>query len=543
MTRISINKRLFFAVAFLHFLSVRCVHADLQEKWNWNSSAVFPDHTQVMGPAIIAPLGPGGQQPAVIFCTWSTTTGYSNYGVLRAVDAATGTELWSVSSPSHHVQPSGGIAAADIDGDGYVEIVAPAAPVIGNGTLAFEHDGSFKWYSALPAATQSIRTLTIADLESDGTPEIICGTTVMDNNGNLLWTGSEQQGFLQAAAVDLDLDGFLEIIEGRTVYNYDSTILWQAPDNIFGACAAADFDLDGNPEVVFFFLGSLYLYDSGGTKLWGPVSHQGGGNGAPCIADFNGDGYPETAVSGRDHIGVYDGSGALLWQQPIVDTSSQRTGCTAFDFNGDGIFELVGQDHYYVRVYDGAIGSVLHEIENPSGTLIEYPLTADIDDDGEAEIVAVCNNYAFGSKTGVRAFEPVGETWSDCRSIWNQYGYHGTNIMDDGSIPQPEPYHWLFHNNFRAQRAIIPTPSPTETTSPTLTPSMTSTPSSTPSATASPSASPSNSPTLTPLSPSPTLTPLPSPPPIPAFGYIGKLTLIMLFLSVLICRTKRKTWI
>lgn len=59
-----------------------------------------------------------------------------------------------------------------------------------------------------------------------------------------------------------------------------------------------------------------------------------------------------------------------------------------------------------------------------SGTGIEYPVVADIDNDGSAEIVVVSN----GGRPPVVAIRDVEDRWIQARRIWNQHTYHVTNV-------------------------------------------------------------------------------------------------------------------
>src|SRR5690606_31956954 len=119
------------------------------------------------------------------------------------------------------------------------------------------------------------------------------------------------------------------------------------------------------------------------------------------------------------------------------DPSSNVTGSSVFDFNDDGSVEVVYADERFLRVYRGIDGEVLFEVENHSQTTQEYPVIADIDGDGSAEILAGANLYQ-GPTTGLRAFESANHGWVSTRSIWNQHSYHINNINDDGTVPQFE---------------------------------------------------------------------------------------------------------
>lgn len=101
-------------------------------KWEWSGSSVLSQYNQVMSLPIVAPLEDTNDDgkinqldtPSVIFHTFRGGN-YRADGVLRAVSGKEGHELWTVSDPSYRTLPAGSLAAADIDNDGFVEIIAP----------------------------------------------------------------------------------------------------------------------------------------------------------------------------------------------------------------------------------------------------------------------------------------------------------------------------------------------------------------------------------------------------------------------------------
>jgi Tfp pilus tip-associated adhesin PilY1 len=76
----------------------------------------------------------------------------------------------------------------------------------------------------------------------------------------------------------------------------------------------------------------------------------------------------------------------------VQDFSGLAT-ATAFDFLGDGVAEAIYADETQIYVFDGKTGQINLTSPRQSGTLIEYPVVADIDNDGSAEIVYVSNYY------------------------------------------------------------------------------------------------------------------------------------------------------
>jgi len=206
-----------------------------------------------------------------------------------------------------------------------------------------------------------------------------------------------------------------------------------------------------------------------GSKYWGPVDInqgkadlgdkcQGCGGGPPTIADFDGDGKPEIAAAAGYGYVIFEHDGAPKWFSVTQDLSSRVTGSAVFDFEGDGKAEVVYGDELLLRIYEGGSGKVLLSRCNTSGTLWEYPVIVDVDNDGHAEIVVANNNYAFAScgdgspsQTGIRVLTDAGNNWVRTRRIWNQHTYHVTNIDEDGRVPKQEPRNWdnPALNNFR----------------------------------------------------------------------------------------------
>ncbi|MCU7935406.1 MAG: VCBS repeat-containing protein, partial [Candidatus Thiodiazotropha sp. (ex Dulcina madagascariensis)] len=423
-------------------------------EWSWTSSTVQPDALNVMMTPSIIDLN-NDQVPDVVFgSTPSTGGGAVEVGFLRALNGADGSELFTVIDPNLQVNTASSIAVGDIDLDGQPEIVACDAS--GARLIVFEHDGSFKWRSpALEAINWGAPS--IADMDGDGAPEIIVGRQVLDNAGTVLWTGAAGRGAPAGTGplslvADIDLNGSPDLVAGNTVYQADGTILWQAPLTD-GYNAVANFDADSFPEIVLVTGGTVRLLDQDGSVIWGPIALPGGGvGGAPTIADYDSDGEPEIGVAGASRYAVFETDGTLKWSAVTQDRSSNRTGSSVFDFDGDGSAEVVYRDELFLRVYRGSDGGVLFQTPMSSCTWYEYVLVADVDADGNAEIVAVANNNCgFGPQRGVFVFGDANDNWVATRQIWNQHTYHITNINADGSIPAVEPNNWQIAglNNYR----------------------------------------------------------------------------------------------
>jgi hypothetical protein len=190
------------------------------------------------------------------------------------------------------------------------------------------------------------------------------------------------------------------------------------------------------------------------------------GGGPPTIARFNEDEYPDVALAGGIGYVVFDGQALMdgspaedvrLWLRQTQDCSSASTGSSVFDFDGDGVAEVVYADERTLHIYAGPTGEPLFETCSTNGTLYEFPLVADVDNDGHADIVVGSNSYSGftcddGSKTtGIRVFGDLEGKWVRTRRVWNQHAYHVTNVEEDGSIPVVEQPNHLQPglNNFR----------------------------------------------------------------------------------------------
>ncbi len=422
-------------------------------------------------------------EPVLVFTSYPSLGRDNPPGVLRIVDPRTNT---TISNPDTEdamgvLEATGNLAAGDIDGDGRNEIVGLGVVA---GTYAYRSDGTLLWQGNYPrfidrgslSGTSISGGPVLADLEGDGTVEVIVGRSVMrGSDGTLIWTGDDDAGRATnqffgplSCVADLDGDGFQEVISGQTAFRFDGEVYWEtdAPD---GLCAVADIleDVPG-PEVVLVSNGYVRLLNGQtGEQAWvkqleGRVRLSLGG--APTVADFDGDGEPEIGVAHGAAYGVYDpacerrGDGCtdtgLLWKSDTSDASSSGTGSSVFDFNGDGAAEVVYNDEYHFRVYDGTTGDTLFQHRNSSRTRTENPTIADIDNDGDAEIIFSANAEAFfirdfWTDPGVEIWGDRRGRWVGARRIWNQHAYSISNVEEDGSIPRrPEPS-WEGHNSYR----------------------------------------------------------------------------------------------
>jgi hypothetical protein len=452
-------------------------------------------------------------------------------GVVRAVDGATGKTLWTV---AHDPGASGeygfaGVtpALADIDNDGVIEVIA----AVGDGHLAVIDAAGKVVRRSDEAIEETLATndafgwgggIAVADIDGDGAPEIAFGHVVFTTRGGTLkrkWSGTGGQGgpgvtsalstFANASGVANDMN----LLAGSTVYKKDGSVLWSRSDlgpastpNVDGFPAIADLNKDGKPEIVVVAQGLVHVLAANtGVSLVPPYvigadagtgQDAPGHGGPPTIADFDGDGFPDIGISSSDFYFVLrttrNANGALtglqkLWTRPTQDGSS-RTGSTVFDFEGDGKAEVVYAEECFLWVwgFDNGKPSVRLAIPTNSFTGTEASIVADVDGDGHANLVVVANRVVRctgapwnvpdpvtgraawappagePSYRGLRVLRDRRNAWVGTRTLWNQHTYHLTNICDPhdsacapnatyGSIPRHETPNWTlpWANSFR----------------------------------------------------------------------------------------------
>lgn len=374
-------------------------------------------------------------------------------------------------------------AVGDVDNDGSTDIV------LGNSVL--EADLSPKWFG--PAAS------TGAGRGWYGRPTVG-------------WEGYWNSGY-HSFPYDIDGDGAtMEIVAGRHIYThtgdiycelgrYESGTWVPATD---GYPAVADLlrfsgDTLGEPEIVItgnervsVYHGSPRYDTSGHARCveidsvpndpWlDPRTPSGFSHsqcdrdrrsfgGQPTIADMTGDGAQEIGVAGACWYSAFrfDSSARLqrFAMSPTRDWSSASTGSTVFDFNGDGRSEIVFADERALYVYsvrdDSSLRpwerfeTILEDENHKSWTIHEYPLVADVDGDGKAEII-VPNAHipTWPGYYGLYVLGAADDDWVSSRKVWNQHAYHVTNVGEEGQVGYSSPNYAPFFsddlNDFRNQ--------------------------------------------------------------------------------------------
>ncbi len=315
--------------------------------------------------------------------------------------------MWGVKAGYGLVSP----AAADLDGDGVVDIVVggPGGLYALNsltGGVEWVINGSF--HRAVPA---------IADVDGDGELEVVANemggyVTVVSASGEV-----ELRQFLGHEAVhapavgDVTGDGIDDIVavEGSFIH-----ILTHGPGGwslltadlnatINGFPALHDIDGDGVPDILVVAGETLYAVSFSSWVLWSASVH-GEIYTSPSVGDIDGDGEAEVVVPTSDGIFVFSLNGSLKSFYPGVDASFGSV--IIADIDGDGSKEMV------VARYDGRVeivdvgtyGSYFSGIEFvgiTGGPIMAPPSIGDIDGDGLPEVVVGSRDFRLYIIDGV----------------------------------------------------------------------------------------------------------------------------------------------
>lgn len=361
-------------------------------------------------------------------------------------------------------------AFGDLDGDGIPEVVAN--DVAGH-VVVYDNRGKLKWTGADVGAYKSqinsyCHAIGIYDLDADGTPEIIVAFEVFDAKGKRKFghdvSSFSGQYYCPAnTAADLDGDGKLEVIFGNAAYRADGTLYWKIPGPP-GQPQVANLDGDPDPEIFVARQDGILVLEHDGKTKFGPLNLVGDGTSPTCwskpgaVHDFDGDGIADLSASTCTKYGAYKvlpGGLSLMWSAAVDDTSGLAS-TTAFDFLGGGIAQAVYGDQKALYVFDGKTGEKRLDAPRASGTLIEYPVVADVDDDQSADIVVVSNTNTNAAqyKHTVEVLQDAQKRWIPTRRVWNQHAYHVTNVREDGTIPRVMPKSWQRLNTFRTNAQI-----------------------------------------------------------------------------------------
>ena len=334
------------------------------------------------------------------------------------------------SSPVTGSQPDS-VVAADVNGDGYVDLISAN---FGNGSLTVLTNNGNGGFAAATTVfgVSGPPNLAAADVNGDGKVDLICASSstfasIFTNNGNGQFTLKLPVLSLayppnSVVAADLNGDGKADLaIAGYSLASGSSgvTILTNNGSGNFGSnstvytylptsLSVADVNGDGRPDLITANGNSNYpltIFTNNGSGGFGPYAvHYASYLPYGVLAmDINGDGRPDlvTANNGSGNISVLLNNGSAGFGAVSNYTAgSLPYAVTAGDVNGDGKVDLIvansGGSSLTVLTNNGngvfGLYATLSTGNSPRSLIM-----ADVNRDGRPDLITA--NYGSGTLT------------------------------------------------------------------------------------------------------------------------------------------------
>jgi hypothetical protein len=340
--------------------------------------------------------------------------------------------------PSYSFVPNGppDIAAADLDGDGHVDLVLPCFWGQQIAVLHGQGDGTFN-AMGLFATNQRPDVVAIGDLNGDTLPDVLVGSSIFDFSvpdptgvsvllndgaGGLVATVTPpfSKSVHHVALGDVNGDGKLDAIlcnDGTFLMAGLGAGQLAAPvqldtgfTDVEGGVVAADFDEDGDDDLALAGY-SISVLQSHGDLTFDPLVDYGvsGTDAKPIAADLNGDGDLDLLAAGNSYanhwVTILDGRGDCTFGPNFSGGQNLAFG----DLDGDGRQDMVTSTGMagpgQVLVFHGlGLGGFVQTASFAAGQLAKSIVLADFDENGSLDI-AVTNGYSslslfFGDGNG-----------------------------------------------------------------------------------------------------------------------------------------------
>ncbi|MDP7254545.1 MAG: VCBS repeat-containing protein [Planctomycetota bacterium] len=313
-----------------------------------------------------------------------------------------------------------GISAADLTGDGSLDLISADTIV---GLYWFENDGNgnFAKHVIHEREDEWLERHAIADINGDGRPEIV----IVDNiNGGLLWFEFEgdprdRSNWSHHYITETELPGAYDLV-------------------------VADFDGDGDLDVAAssWVKGNQFAWFENRNGEWVKHVIEEGmlETRAICAADLNGNGRPDLmgTASNSDLLVWYENPGDPVnepWKRYVIDNATRPIHGHFADMEGDGDLDIVmalgcfnkrdddEPDNHQIVWYEHG-GDPRRTPWQKHIICEEFPnafeaVAADLDGDGQTEVVATC----WGDKGAIALFKHEGDPRGPWQMQWLKQGW------------------------------------------------------------------------------------------------------------------------
>lgn len=291
-------------------------------------------------------------------------------------------------------------AIADIDGDGTLEVVASTTE---NALVVYDARSGHEEFR-VPLVTYGYGRPTIADIHPASGNELITSdinghVVAAYANGSASWrvllnktVGDSPVVWNAPVVADVDADGIVEVVigtsRGPVVLAPNGTVEWSKREGA-AYLTTAQADSDQSREIFTASTGAIRAFDGAtGDLEW--TREFRGSTRIHSAADADNDGTVDLFV-GRVNgkvLALNAGTGDTEWSTTVATGEDSTLPSPVLgDVNGDGRFEVIAVTNAgTVTVLEPESGTELAAYER-NVPIWTFPTPADIDDDGRAEIL------------------------------------------------------------------------------------------------------------------------------------------------------------